>query len=618
MRGKVGMILVQITDINETFRDADFKDERPLKTVERIKGILKDHGIETEESWMDSGVPYCYSLRIAVSGTTFSTNGKGLTKEFALASGYGELMERLQLGYVGSVDVQKSGDYTDEDSRDVMVSTEELLCCNKKWYEAFSKQLLKYSGIQMSPEDILMQYADANGSVRTIPYFNITSGGKVFFPTKLGKRIYTTNGCAAGNTIEEAIVQGISEIVERHYKMKILTEVIAVPDIPEEALKKYKAAYDIITYVRSKGFRVHIKDCSLGTKFPVVCACFIDEKSGRYHTHFGAYPIFEIALERALTESFQGRNLDNLAKYDSFIYKKSDVYSLDNIASEMQVGIAEKLPDFFVGKTQYEWREGVGFSGNNNRELLREVISFFAEQGHDIIVRNGSCLGFPTCQVLIPGYSEVFVHRLSRKQDEFRYSAYAMKTLRNPPAAGMEDMMGLLMHTNQMNKLMGNVTGVSNFTAGAKLFAELDGRKERYWMSASLAYVYFALGKYAESLKCVNTMLSLGDKRAEEYLICIKRYLSLRLNGYEEDQTKNILEFFHSPESVKKLYSCLENGGNPLRELTLRCDMSCREDCLLYGNCCHKQVSGLLDLVNQKTAELDFEAFAQSLTQLIQ
>ena len=93
--------------------DRTFKDDSPLDTVKKIKGILKSYGIETEEKWMDSGVPYCYSLRVSVYGTVFGTNGKGVTKELALASGYGELMERLQLGRILKSDQQKDGAMVD-------------------------------------------------------------------------------------------------------------------------------------------------------------------------------------------------------------------------------------------------------------------------------------------------------------------------------------------------------------------------------------------------------------------------------------------------------------------------------------------------------------------------
>ena len=109
------------------FRDSDFKDESPSKTVENIKSILASVDIETEESWFETNVPYCYALRVTVKGTTFGVNGKGLTKAFALASGYGELMERLQLGYIGSRNVQKDGHYSVNDGQTVIVGSTALL-----------------------------------------------------------------------------------------------------------------------------------------------------------------------------------------------------------------------------------------------------------------------------------------------------------------------------------------------------------------------------------------------------------------------------------------------------------------------------------------------------------
>ena len=85
----------------ENIVDAEYKDSSPVQTVNRIKCILDDYGIETEEIWLETNVPYCYALSVVEKNTGFRVNGKGLTREFALASGYGEFMERLQLGFVG-------------------------------------------------------------------------------------------------------------------------------------------------------------------------------------------------------------------------------------------------------------------------------------------------------------------------------------------------------------------------------------------------------------------------------------------------------------------------------------------------------------------------------------
>jgi hypothetical protein len=64
------------TDLNTTLRDAEFKDASPLKTVEQIKHILAEQGIETQEIGNESAIPYCFGITIRGSGTTFSINGK--------------------------------------------------------------------------------------------------------------------------------------------------------------------------------------------------------------------------------------------------------------------------------------------------------------------------------------------------------------------------------------------------------------------------------------------------------------------------------------------------------------------------------------------------------------
>lgn len=602
----------------DTFLDAEFKDESPLKTVERIKGILKSNGIETKETWGETGVPYCYALRISVVGTTFGANGKGLSEEFALASGYGELMERLQLGYVGSSKVQKDSNYAMSISRNEFVSATELLRTNREWYEMFSRRLYEYTGHRISPDNILMQYADSTGKVAVTPYLNLTKGRKEYFSTTLWKNVYTTNGCAAGNTMEEAIVQGISEIVERHHQRRIIDEGISVPEIPDTVLKNYKVSYDIISYVRSKGFRVVIKDCSLESKFPVVCACIVDEKSGKYHTHFGAYPIFEIALERSLTESFQGRNIENIAEFDDFIYKKADACSPATIMREQTTGSAEKMPGFFVGEPKCSFNSDIGFLGRNNKELLKECVEYFRVQGYDVLVRDSSCLGFPTYQILIPGYSETFLHRLSHKLNDHRYSSFAVRALRNPSVASTEEMLGLLMHMNQMKKFDNKITGFHGFLAGAKLSAQLSQKEEQYILFASLAYVYYTLGRYQETVMCIDKMIDNCDDLDVEFLICLKRYLSLVLNRYDKAETKRILEYFHRPESVDKLYACLEEDKNPMEAYTLHCDLSCGTACLIYEKCRQKRVSEIAQIINRKAQELNFEEFSNKLQALLQ
>ena len=599
-------------DLNRTARDAEFKDESPLKTVERIKSILRSHGIETEEYWNTTGVPYCFGITIRVAGTTFSVNGKGLTREFALASGYGELMERLQLGFIGKFDVQKDGHHTADTSRYILRPAQELLEENRPWYARIAQRLHAETGSTISPEEILSQCTDESGQVPTDLFYNLTTGKPVCFPKTLWSRVYSSNGCAAGNTMEEALVQAFSEIVERQYRTRIVLEDIHLPQIPDRFLQRFEIPYRIISYIRDQGFRVVVKDCSLGTKFPVVCVCFIDTNSGRYHTHFGAYPIFEIALTRALTETFQGRNIAQFAAFTDFTQTGSRSDLLTTMKHEFVRGTWEKPASFFAGDPDFAFREDVGFAGRNNQELLQECVDFFTAQGYELLVRDGSSLGFHTYQIIIPGYSEVFTYRLDKKLYEFRYFPHAVKALRNPSRAGFDNLLGLMMHMDRIKSSVGK----HSFLAAAKLSADLTAAEEDRLMKASLAYVHYAMGQYDAVVKYLNALITPGCAH-EEYLICLKRYLTAQLDGTDDAAIRETLQFFHREETVRKLYGCLDANGNPLECLTLRCDMRCTEDCPIRHKCCQKRVTELTRLINTKITALDFDAFCQNLHALL-
>ena len=43
----------------------------------------------------------------------------------------------------------------------------------------------------------------------------------------------------AGNSPEEALVQGLSEIIERVVQRRIFTEKPALPDVPEEYIQQF-------------------------------------------------------------------------------------------------------------------------------------------------------------------------------------------------------------------------------------------------------------------------------------------------------------------------------------------------------------------------------------------
>ena len=75
-----------------------YKEVTPEETVKKLKNLLNKLGIEVEEKWSNESSVGTYSLRVTVKGTDIGQNGKGMTKEFAMASSYAEFFERFQNG----------------------------------------------------------------------------------------------------------------------------------------------------------------------------------------------------------------------------------------------------------------------------------------------------------------------------------------------------------------------------------------------------------------------------------------------------------------------------------------------------------------------------------------
>lgn len=583
--------------------DAVYKDARPMDTVNKIKSILADSGIETTVIWSESNVPNCYSLRVNIEGTLVGTNGKGVTKEFALASGYGEFMERLQLGNIWRNKMSFDKGVSAGDAQSQYVPAQELLQRNPKWYEIYSQQLLTATGTTMTPKQILDQHLEPNGTIQCAPYYCATTGTIEHLPLALVKSVYGSNGGAAGNSMAEAVVQAISEIVERNHELQIIHNRIPTPEVPEEILESCPIAYKIICFLREKGYRVVVKDCSLGTKFPVVCVCLIHTPTGKYHTHFGAHPNFEVALQRTLTEAFQGHNLENVAKYETFCYKEEDVHDYRRLLAELVKGTSEKSPQFFTQQPDGPYTKVSGFAGGNNEDCLKECIDYFRQLGYDVLVRDCSCLGFPTCQVIIPGYSEMIPHRISTKNNAYRYRQQATRALKNPAAVGMADLIALQMHVMESGK--NRLNGLDNFQNEAGIPGLMSMEEGAYLMNAALAYMAFGLGNMGDAIGYISNMLRRKDTPDAGYLICLKRYLTMVLHKYPAEEIRQTLGYFHQTETVEKLYACLNSKTNPLHHLVLRCDGACTDACPIRNLCRKTKTDEISALIVERSSRIN-------------
>lgn len=390
------------------------KDLPLEQTIANMSGLLADLGIKIEIASWRNLVPNVWSLHIrdAHSPMCF-TNGKGSTKESALASALGEYIERLNANHF------YAGSFWGED----IANADFVHYPDERWFkpgrkDALPKEILdEYTLAIYNPEGELRgsHLIDTNsGNVQrgicALPYVRQSDGQTVYFPSNLVENLYVSNGMSAGNTLAEAQVQCLSEIFERAVKREILEGEIALPDVPQDVLAKYPGIVAGIKGLEEQGFPVLVKDASLGGQYPVMCVTLMNPKTGGVFASFGAHPSLEVALERSLTELLQGRSFEGLNDLPRPTFSSESVSDEHNFVEHFIDSSGLVSWRFFSAKADYDFVEW-DFSGrgeNSNAEEAATLFGILEGMGKEVYMAVYEDLGATACRILVPGYSEIY------------------------------------------------------------------------------------------------------------------------------------------------------------------------------------------------------------------
>lgn len=390
------------------------KDLPLEQTIANMSGLLAGLGMKIEIASWRNIVPNVWSLHIrdAHSPMCF-TNGKGSTKESALASALGEFIERLNCNhFYGAA-------FWGED----IANAAFVHYPNERWFKPGRKDALpagildEYCLEIYNPDGELRGshlYDTNSGNVErgicSLPFVRQSDGEVVYFPSNLIENLYVSNGMSAGNTLAEAQVQCLSEIFERAVKREILEGEIALPDVPPEVLAKYPGIVAGIKGLEEQGFPVLVKDASMGGVYPLMCVTLMNPRTGGVFASFGAHPSFEVALERSLTELLQGRSFEGLNDLPQPTFVSNAVTEPNNFVEHFIDSSGVVSWRFFSAKANYEFVEW-DFSGqgeNSNAEEAATLFGILEEMGKEVYTAVYDQLGAVACRILVPGYSEVY------------------------------------------------------------------------------------------------------------------------------------------------------------------------------------------------------------------
>ena len=358
----------------------------PQETVRRFKEKLRTIDLDILEYTVriDKGrlnIPVYFSTcgkdAEAIIGTK-KQMGKGATPEQAEASAVMELAERFSFfSYL-------------KNSENFFVEK----------YRNLNKNAIPFEMIAQSVHDDSNDLDNARKVFENLPLkwtkaFNLTRNQEMIIPFNWFYMINEFNGPSAGNCTEEALSQGICEIVERHVSSLISRSRLNVPAIQassptdpmvSEMLQKYHKA----------GVKVYISDFSLDMGIPSVGVLAYDPSTFPKRSEIiwtaGTTPDPEKSLSRALTEVAQlAGDFDTGSKYvASGLPKFAQIEDAGFIINPDKKIDIKALPDL---------------SNDNIKVEVQNCIAALAKKNMEVIVVNTRhpLLGIPAFYTVIPG-----------------------------------------------------------------------------------------------------------------------------------------------------------------------------------------------------------------------
>lgn len=392
----------------------------PEETIARVKDRLAHLNLKIlkETLRIDSGrldIPVYISLLDVDAARVVPTRkqmGKGATPAQAEASALMELVERFSF-------------FSFLEEGPLLFAT----------FRELEGMALPFSYLAKSLFDVSPEVGKAAELYQDWPLFftpatNLSTGQAVFVPIHWFYLIEEYNGPAAGNCREEAVLQGICEVVERHVGSVISHERRPTPAIdPDSATDP--AVRELLDKFHRNGIRLFLRDFSLDTGIPSVGALAYDPATFPHASEIiftcGTTTSPQKSLSRALTEIAQlAGDFHRRTSYRPTLPKYA---SLEEAAYLMEPGPLvpiQSLPDVSHANIGEEVQRCLGALAKSGLEALA------VETTHKAV-------DIPAFYILIPG-----THFLDRTRDtNVIFHLAKVASLYAPPDVALEALVRL-------------------------------------------------------------------------------------------------------------------------------------------------------------------------------
>ena len=375
--------------LNDAPKNYTFDQDKimsPSDTVKRFrqKAAALDLDILSQTRRIDNGrldIPVFFSECGADARRVTGTNkqmGKGGTPEQSEASAVMELVERFSFFSFA------------EDEKNFIHATPQEL----------GEEALDYALITQSVHDDDAEALKVKPIFDALPLqwtkgYDLTDKKEVNIPFNWFYMINEFNGPSAGNCTEEALTQGICELVERHVCSRVSREKLKVPGIRLDSFKD-PLVRELLAKYDAQGIKVYASDLCLDTGIPTVAVLAWDPATFPETSEIvwtaGTAPSPEKAMSRALTEVAQlAGDFNTGSNYvASGLPKFTDIKAAEYITHPETMVDAADLPDLSVDNMKVE---------------VESLIRILADKGYHLlsIRTTHKGLDIPAYYTIMPG-----------------------------------------------------------------------------------------------------------------------------------------------------------------------------------------------------------------------
>ena len=364
-----------------------------VKKLERIKADLPMNTNYFAEHNFSAPAHSLDQLRSGLTGGSF---GKGSTAEQAEASALMEAIERYSGIFQGD-EIRSTRRFTDFAPGEAMLPNDVQLFSERQFASRPNHQHDHQSDNQHPVPDPV----DPSEKIEWSPAWSLRDRRFKYFPTGLLYFFYRnahtdSNGCAAGNTRVEAIVQGFLELVERDAYAIWWYNRLRRGALD---LSQFDDAYvrDLQTQFADAGRKVWVLDITSDLGIPTYVAIMHWVKDGQENIEFGSGAHFDrrIALLRALTELSQFLAIGMMGG------GRGEKPTLDGVTPLRLDDYPFLLPDenpILPPAADLKLHD-------NTRDQVNACVEITSRAGYDFLVvdQTRPDVGVPVVRVLVPG-----------------------------------------------------------------------------------------------------------------------------------------------------------------------------------------------------------------------